>query len=369
MKKAESANIKEMSKESENFICIDEYGLMYSFCVENSTIKEGGKLLPEEGLLNNLSSLAVKKDVVIFGDTEGNLTKWNAKDKHSSLMAKKHSSIKKLKFAPGKENMLLLVFYGDQLEIFEMSNFDQVSSFKPNAKLEIVDADWCSSDKLMVQFSNGIIQIFNINFNQTYDDSKYLPSLSSVKSLPNSYSDFVKNMQSFKKFIFEFSNAMCDDLSIGYESFVHLVDKFYDHNDKLKETLKKMNPCLIDLIFNKMKALTMTNAALKATSLAHLSLYFGFSGFETSFWTLFAYSLDPKSFDPKFFDIIRKNSTILELNEFRQNEYALLKWRSEKNKNNRLFSDLLLCNENDLVFNFLLETDAQNPDYLNNYMK
>ena len=94
MKKAESANIKEMSKESENFICIDEYGLMYSFCVENSTIKEGGKLLPEEGLLNNLSSLAVKKDVVIFGDTEGNLTKWNAKDKHSSLMAKKHSSIK-----------------------------------------------------------------------------------------------------------------------------------------------------------------------------------------------------------------------------------------------------------------------------------
>ena len=44
---------------------------MYSFSVENNIIKDGGKILPEDGLLSHLTSIAIKKELIIFGDVDG----------------------------------------------------------------------------------------------------------------------------------------------------------------------------------------------------------------------------------------------------------------------------------------------------------
>ena len=62
-----SLNIKE------NFICVDEHGLLYSFTVEANSIRDGGKLLPDDPSLHvNLNTIAMKKYLILFGDQDGN---------------------------------------------------------------------------------------------------------------------------------------------------------------------------------------------------------------------------------------------------------------------------------------------------------
>ena len=45
---------------------------MYSFSVENNIIKDGGKVLPEDGLLAHITAVAIKKDLIVFADMDGN---------------------------------------------------------------------------------------------------------------------------------------------------------------------------------------------------------------------------------------------------------------------------------------------------------
>ncbi len=141
----------------ENFICVDEHGLMYSFTVEANSIKDGGKLLPDDPSLHvNLNTMAIKKDLILLGDIDGNIIKWDIKTKTSKILPfKQRGEIKKLKFAPGKENLLLLIFFFDSIEIVEANTFENVSSFKSpssiattlsGTKIKILDCDWCSSD-------------------------------------------------------------------------------------------------------------------------------------------------------------------------------------------------------------------------------
>ena len=61
-----------MKCQSEHFICIDNNDLMYSFSVENNIIKDGGKVLPEDGLLAHITAVAIKKDLIVFADMDGN---------------------------------------------------------------------------------------------------------------------------------------------------------------------------------------------------------------------------------------------------------------------------------------------------------
>ena len=59
--------------------------------------------------------------------------------------------------------------------------------------------------------------------------------------------------------------------------------------------------------------------------------------------------------------------------DYRKNEYKKLKFYKEKQnilaKDSEFIKDLVLCNELDLVFHTLMETDPQNENYLNNYLK
>lgn len=68
---AEAGSDSLVKCQSEHFICIDNNDLMYSFSVENNIIKDGGKVLPEDGLLTHIAAVAIKKDLIVFGDMDG----------------------------------------------------------------------------------------------------------------------------------------------------------------------------------------------------------------------------------------------------------------------------------------------------------
>ncbi len=149
----------------ESFICIDQNGLMYSFSVESNQIKDSSIPLPEDGVINNVTCMSLKKDYIIYGDQDGNVIRWNYINKLSkTLPLKRGGEVKKIKFAPGKENLLFLVQYADCLEILEATSLDIVSSYKcANNKVKLMDSYWSSSDRVLIQFSDGQIRLFDFN--------------------------------------------------------------------------------------------------------------------------------------------------------------------------------------------------------------
>lgn len=371
----------------ENFICVDEHGLMYSFTVESNSIKDGGKLLPDDPSLHvNLNTIAIKKDLILFGDQDGNIIKWDVKTKISKILPfKQRGEVKKLKFAPGKENLLLLIFFFDSIEIVEANSFENVSSFKSassiattlsGTKVKIIDCDWCSSDKIVVLFSDSILRIFDLNFKQQSNLINCIPSLSRFTEEQISSKNIdADEIRAFKNFFLEAIDNRSDEVVLEEKEQDALVNSYFLNNKSsqliLKDLIKNLNDDFLTTlknIFSKnSKDLISKECAYeKAIAFSIFSNYYNFSSFESKFWTIFCDTLDRK--------LTSDNNHLSKKLEFKKNEYQKLKFYKDKQhliqtKNNELIQDLIFCNELDLVFNILVETEPQNESYLENYMK
>ncbi len=355
---------------NENFICIDNNGLMYSFTVENNTIKDGGKVLPEDGLLSHLTSLAIKKDLIIFGDVDGSLSVWNSKLKSSKMISanNKYGQIKKLKFAPGKENFLLLVLFIDCIRIFEIKTQELISTFKITSKnLEILDCDWCASDKLVISFTNGCVSVFDIFFKRSVDERKFLSSIS-LNKCSQPMADFLKNTLAIKRFFYQIADVIVDEKSkFEFQNLDETIRYYTNKNEPLKDFLSCAHPNLKSLL-----AKVSQQRLSKVNAFARLAMYLNLCQFEKQFWTHLAYYLNDSQNDQDqlFFDFIQSNDFLLNSVDFRQKQYETLKLLREKNAlQSPGHSDLLLCNELNLAFNLLTETDINSPAYLNNSYK
>ncbi len=377
-----SLNIKE------NFICVDEHGLLYSFTVEANSIRDGGKLLPDDpGLHANLNTIAMKKYLILFGDQDGNIIKWDVKTKVSKILPfKQRGEIKKLKFAPGKENLLLLIFFSDIIEIVEANSFENVSSFKSatslattlsGTKVKIIDCDWCSSDKIIVLFSDSIIRIFDLNFKQQSNLINCIPSLSRFTDEQISSKNIdADEIRAFKNFFMEAIDNGSNEVVFKEKEQDAILNSYFMTNKSsqliLRDLIKNLNDQFSKLfekiLSNNSEKENCTKEFIceKAVSFCIVSNYFNFGSFESKFWTIFCDSLDKKFVpDSKF---------MCEKIEFKKNEYQKLKFYRDKQhlittKNNKLVQDLIFCNELDLVFNILIETEPQAESYLDNYMK
>lgn len=326
---------------------------MYSFSVELNHIKDGAVSLPEDGILVNLSCLAIKKDLIMFGDIDGNITKWNIRNKTSkTINLKRNSEIKKIKFAPGKENLLLLVQFTDMMQILEVNNLESFSEFKlNNSKIKIHDSFWCSSDKVLVYFSDLTIKIFNINFRQLTESTESL-----APSLYNFLDQKEINLIKFKSILFDLIDRNCLEEYLSKES-----------NEYLNENLK-------DLLSKKFKQ----NNVSKIDQFALLSGYFNMNTLDTKFWSLFS-NLNSTLSDEsqkiyKYRHILKQNSFLTDSSEFCRSEMEILNFYKEKSIDNLqqmnfLLKDLILFNRLELVFNLLMETDSSNDNYTNNLVK
>lgn len=363
----------------ENFICVDEHGLMYSFTIELNHIKDGSssKILPQDGLITNVTSMAIKKDLIIFGDMEGNLVKWDVKTKTSKFLYYKRE-IKKIRFAPGKENLFVLVHLIDSLEIIDITNMDTFSSLKLNIqqlKTRVIDCDWCCSDRIVCFFSDNTLKIFDINFKQTPNINTtsdcnpftQMPSIlvsNRTRSLTNESSYII-----FKNFFYKTVDSIDDfnnfDLTTLKEQIV---------NSELSLN-KLLNDNLLNII-QKAKELNNDKSIVykKVYSYLLYSLYFNTNQFESSFWSLLLHVLNDEN-DVSSNLLFKKHSILFKRDLFRLNEYQLFKIYKEKqdpkvlNKNNLLIKYLLLANELDYVFNLLLESEFQSEHYMNDYLK
>ncbi|RMZ97372.1 WD repeat-containing 11, partial [Brachionus plicatilis] len=334
-------NSENINTEKENIICIDDSGLMYSFCVETNHIKDGAIVLPEDGELMNVSSIDLKKDFIVCGDLDGNLSRWNLRTRFlKSICYKRGLEIKKVKFAPGKENMLLLVQYNELIQIYDINNLDLFSEFKLKSK--ILDSNWCSSDRLFIQFSDFSLKIFDVNFNINFDYGQLMA--------PNLF-----NLEQKETNLFKLKTLIFDRLN----------------QNKINELSQDLtSPELVKILGQNFQN-TYKNSIDR---FAYVSLLINLNGFETKFWTLFSYltETDKISNKRKFRPVLGHNSLMVNSSEFCAKEIDMLNLYRDKiedQQNNSVLRDFILSNQLDSAFNFLMESDPISESYTNNLVK
>ncbi|KAF7489636.1 WD repeat-containing protein 11 [Sarcoptes scabiei] len=145
----------------ENFVVTSKE--LYHFSIEGNIIRELTRIpLDVEGGYLTVTSIAWKSDQVLFGDASGTLNLWDLKRKISRTEATYRSSIKKIRFGPGRGNMKCLVLYSDcGVDIWDISEFRLCSQLKypRDINFKIYDVDWASSDLSIFASSDGFILI------------------------------------------------------------------------------------------------------------------------------------------------------------------------------------------------------------------
>ena len=126
----------------EYFVFADPDGNLYHLTVDGSVVKDGARLSPpvkshihwvfdsflkklfpyptNQNILNGIITLAWKSELVALGDAEGNVAIWEWRTRHFRLLPHSRSPIQKLRFAPGKNNMKLLILHMEGVDIWDV---------------------------------------------------------------------------------------------------------------------------------------------------------------------------------------------------------------------------------------------------------
>lgn len=72
-----------------------------------------------QGGMGSITCIAWKGETMVLGDVDGNLNLWDLKARVSRAVPTHRGWIRKLKFAPGRGNMKLLVLYNDGVDIWD----------------------------------------------------------------------------------------------------------------------------------------------------------------------------------------------------------------------------------------------------------
>ena len=365
---------------------------MYSFFVERHTIKDGSRVLLEDGSLSNIISMALKNDYIVFGDEYGSLNIWELKNKISKTINTKRGAIRKLKFAPGKENLRMLIQYSSNaIEIFDIGRGETISYLK--LKFKCFDIDWCSCDRPIILTSDGCIRIFDINLKQ-------IPSQLNYLKYPLSLFNKKRKVFLNKKFSIDeyvaFKYLLFDSLDKNFDYKMTSTTKLNDFflNDKnyqqnLTEIVTNLNENIIAYLNNQQNEEPSDDNLLKALKSVlkyekfSTSVYFDCQ-FEWKFWQVLRNYLKKQiqsrgNDENSAYNFAKQvpnldtDLIIYDTGLFRQNELKYLKLYELKRvingQNKNLINDLLLANQLDKVFNLLLETESTNSNYLNDYLK
>ncbi|XP_072042557.1 WD repeat-containing protein 11-like isoform X2 [Amphiura filiformis] len=157
----------------EHFVFSEQSGVLHHFWVEGNLVKEGAKL-PSETSLGTITCITWKGETLVLGDVDGNLSIWDLKAKISRNYPTHRSSIKKVKFAPGKGNMKLLFMWNEGIDIWDTKEMQAVSSLKtPKEHNRVIDADWAASDRPVVIGADGCLRVHDIKLRLSCYPTEY----------------------------------------------------------------------------------------------------------------------------------------------------------------------------------------------------
>ncbi|KAK7110591.1 WD repeat-containing protein 11-like [Littorina saxatilis] len=150
----------------EHFVMTDKDCTVFHFIVEGSAISDVTKIPPESGL-TRVTSLAWKGDFLVFGDAEGIQCLWDLKAKISRTTPTNRGWIKKIRFAPGRENLKFFTLHNDGVLIWDIGadgKSEILHSVKsPKEMAKVVDVEWAGSDRPALVTSHSCLHIMNLD--------------------------------------------------------------------------------------------------------------------------------------------------------------------------------------------------------------
>ena len=151
----------------EHFVFTDPEGQLYHFSVEGNSIKDGTKI-DAESSLGTVTCIAWKSDHVVRGDADGNMNIWDLKTKSTKNISTgkrgSGSAVKKIRFAPGKGNMKLLVLTNDSVSIHDVKTGELINEIKSPKDLVSKPSDigWAASDRPVIATQDGCLRIMSL---------------------------------------------------------------------------------------------------------------------------------------------------------------------------------------------------------------
>ncbi|XP_027197476.2 WD repeat-containing protein 11-like [Dermatophagoides pteronyssinus] len=178
-----SSSLIHTSPIKENFIAMSRE--LYHFSIEGNIVRELARI-PSDVENGNITvtSIAWKRDQILFGDASGTLNLWDLKRNNSRTEATYRSCIKKVRFGPGRDNMKCLILYADfGVDIWDIEEFRLCSQLKfpRDINFKIIDLDWVSCDLPIFATAEGFIVITDQKL-KTYSSSLSISRLSNYPS-------------------------------------------------------------------------------------------------------------------------------------------------------------------------------------------
>lgn len=157
----------------ENFIVTNRN--LFHFSIEGNLVREMSCIPPDQNDQNvNVTSIAWKSDQVLLGDASGTLNLWHLKRKISATEPTFRGYIRKIKFAPGRQNMKCLILYADYgVDIWDINDSIRVCAqlkYPRDISFKIIDVDWASCDLPILCSADGFIFVTDTKL-KTYSSS------------------------------------------------------------------------------------------------------------------------------------------------------------------------------------------------------
>ncbi|XP_022080580.1 WD repeat-containing protein 11-like isoform X4 [Acanthaster planci] len=167
------SKMSQVTATREHFFFAESNRMLHHFWVEGSLVKEGSRL-PSDSGLGSITCMTWKGETLVMGDADGMLGVWDLKARVSRNYPTHRSSIKKVKFAPGKGNLKILCLWSEGLDIWDIKEVRGTSSMKvTKEQTKLIDADWAASDKPIVVSSDGCIRVCDIKLKTTCSPMDY----------------------------------------------------------------------------------------------------------------------------------------------------------------------------------------------------
>ena len=142
------------SGNKEQILLTDTTGQVYHFTVEGGTIKDGTKI-PAEAGLGTVNCITWKSDLIVRGDSEGNINVYNVKTRECKNTNTGRGAVRKLCFSPGKNNLKMLVLYSDWVQIWDVRELDMINELRES----VSDVEWASSDRVVLAGLDGAVKL------------------------------------------------------------------------------------------------------------------------------------------------------------------------------------------------------------------
>lgn len=169
----------------ENFVVTNKMGELFHFSIAGNVVKEISNIPPESTITRAVTATAWKSDHVVLGRSDGNMSVWDLGQKESRTFSTMRNSIKKIRFAPGRGNMKILILFGDGVDIWDVKRLRLVSTIllTRDQHISVEDVDWAASDRPVVLTSTGTVVVTDLEFKQFYRLSQ---EINPTKTIDNS---------------------------------------------------------------------------------------------------------------------------------------------------------------------------------------